>query len=84
LFVAPHRLVGKTADIAEQRRETKPVLDAIRAMTDAQTPRGRRLVAFFRGMDVDRVTDTADLFAEFDEMLLGMFGKPRFHRMTVV
>lgn len=84
MLVAPHRLVGGTADVEGQRRETKPVLDAIRTMTDERDPRGRRLVAFFRGMDVDRVTDTADLFAEFDGLLLDMFGKPRFHRMTVV
>lgn len=41
----------------------------------------RRIGQFLRGSVMDRVTDPMALFAEFDDLLLELFGKPRFHAM---
>lgn len=43
----------------------------------------KRIRLFLRGSVMDRVTEPGMLFKEFDELLLELFGKPRFHVMEV-
>lgn len=45
--------------------------------------RNDRILRFMRGIEVDSFTPSIDILREYDELLLEMFGKPRFHVMEV-
>lgn len=81
------RLVQGTGDVDEQRAVIGRAAEIVSQMLDTSDSGGRqtrRLAAFLRGVMVDHVTETATLLAEFGELLLELFGEPRFHKMRIV
>ena len=86
MVVAPHELALGSGSVDEQRESLQSLVDPLMRMTDVADGRreSRRLMAFMRGIDVDRVTETADLFDELGDLLGELFGTPRFHRMRIV
>ena len=43
--------------------------------------KSRKIAKFIRGTVLDGVTESSDLLREYDDMLYGLFGRPRFHVM---
>ena len=78
--IAPWELSLATRGIPQQRALMASFERAIAGMLDLDT-RSRKIAKFIRGTVLDGVTESSDLLGEYDDMLYGLFGRPRFHVM---
>lgn len=87
IVMAPDRLIGGTGGVEEQREAIGRMARTLSEMIDASDHRNRgnrQMRAFLRGVMVDHVTETSVLLGELNDLLLDLFGKPRFHKMRLV
>lgn len=81
-LLTPWDLITGTGGIQEQRDLTIPALGELSGMLDDDT-KSRKMAAFCKGIEVDRVTQSIDLMRELDGINEELFGAPRFHVMEV-
>ena len=82
VLMTPWDLGNGDGSVKSQRAVTTPVLDRLAELA-AGDGKSADIVRFFRGIGYDRVTESSDLLAEFDELLDETFGGRAFHAMEI-